>query len=132
MYILCFSFSSAALAVLYYLIKWALFPVCYCLLYPFVSLFRSIFSHVGIWPFLLIFTWFNNISHENLHGWPVIPSWYFSLGWDFRIVAHPVKGLPDNVEASKNVLGLSTEYTFIDVQKVTVDTVFDGWWKPFN
>ena len=37
LYILCFSFFSAALAVLYYLIKWALFPVCYCLLYPFVS-----------------------------------------------------------------------------------------------
>ena len=39
--------------------------------------------------------------------------WYFSLGWYFRIIGHPIKGLPDNVETSKNARGLSIVYVFI-------------------
>ena len=49
--------------------------------------------------------------------------WYFSLGWYFRIIGHPIKGLPDNVETSKNARGLSIVYVFILTQKMTADKV---------
>ena len=56
---------------------------------------------------------------------------FFSLGWDFRIILHPVKGLSGNVEAPRNALRLSIEYVFILIEKIqsTKELVND---KPFD
>ena len=72
------------------------------------------------------------VGRENSHRYDVIPWWYFSLGWDFRIIVHSVKGLLVNVEASKNAWGLSFENVFILIQEITVDMVAEKWCKPFD
>ena len=45
------------------------------------------------------------------------------------MIVHPVKGLPDNVEASKNAQGLSIENVFNRIQRITVDRVVGQWFN---
>ena len=56
----------------------------------------------------------------------------FFGGLEFQNDSEPIKGLPNNVEASKNAWGLSIEYVFILIQKIAVDRVADEWFKSFG